>query len=133
MLFDEAQKTVTVYRQVVPTGNTLLYDGSEQYNDGILNYDGNETEYVDPVWSGMWDIQARFEPMSIYDRVQNQQRFPNVTEYCFVPIEYLGKVEPDDCLKDASGVVRQIRGEPVIWDVFFPRIECQVERVQFDV
>lgn len=88
--------------------------------------------YSDPVWSGVGRILGRVEPLSQYERSMNNQRFPNVSDQFYTVPESFSMIQPDDCLV-ADGITRQIRGQPVKYTVFFPRVEALLERVQFTV
>lgn len=89
--------------------------------------------YCDPVWSGVGSVYARVEPMNSYERMMNNQKFPNVSEYVYSSIENNSAIKPDDCLYSIDGITRQVKGQIMVYDKIFPRIEFMVERVQFTV
>ena len=109
MIFDEYQEVMQVWRPIT-------------------------TESSDPVWTHVYDITGRLEPVNYgSESIVNNQNFADVSEYLLCPLEYENLIQPNDGIVDPRGVQRQVIGQPELWRNINPHIVVMLKRAAWDI
>lgn len=109
MIFDEYQEVMQVWRPVA-------------------------TEGSDPVWTHIYDITGRLEPVNYgTESIVNNQNFADVSEYLISPLTYENSIQPNDGIVDPRGTQRQVIGWPELWRNINPHMVCMLKRAAWDI